>query len=53
MSEMHLVIAAILEKIERENKNNQIGVLIFVPGIGEIQDLEDYISKYFISQKNL
>ena len=24
-----------------------------MPGIGEIQDLEDYLSKYFISQKNL
>ena len=47
MSELFPVVAVILEKIEIENKSNKRGVLIFVPGIGEIQELEDYLNKIF------
>ena len=53
MTDLFPVVAAILEKIENQEKNNKKGVLIFIPGIGEIQDLEDYLSKYFINKKNL
>ena len=53
MIDLFPVVAAIIEKIENENKFNQKGVLIFVPGIGEIQDLQDYLSKYFINKNNL
>ena len=53
MIELFPVVAAILEKIENENKDNKKGVLIFIPGIGEIQELQDYLSKYFIYKNNL
>ena len=53
MVELFPIVAAILEKIENENKNNKKGVLIFIPGIGEIQELQDYLSKYFIYKNNL
>ena len=53
MTDLFPVVAAILEKIENQEKNNKKGVLIFIPGIGEIQDLQDYLSKYFINKKNL
>ena len=53
MSELFPVVSAILEKIENENKTNKKGVLIFVPGIGEIQELQDYLAKSFIYKNSL
>ena len=53
MSELFPVVAAIIEKIENENLDNKNGVLIFVPGIGEIQELQNYLLKYFIHKNNL
>ena len=53
MNELFPVVSAILEKIENENKTNKKGVLIFVPGISEIQELQDYISRCFVYKNNL
>jgi len=53
MNELFPVVTAILEKIESQNTNNKNGILIFIPGIGEIQELKDYLSKYFMNKNDL
>ena len=53
MNDLFPVVTAIIEKIEIQNADNKNGILIFVPGIGEIQELKDYLSKYFIDKNNL
>jgi len=43
------VVAAIIESIENNNSyNKKSGILIFIPGYGEIQDLLDYLTNHFI-----
>ena len=50
------VVTAIIENIEnnesKKTYNNKNGVLIFIPGYNEIQDLLDYLSNYFIQSDN-
>jgi ATP-dependent RNA helicase TDRD9 len=47
------VVAAIIESIENNNSyNKKSGILIFIPGFGEIQDLLDYLTNYFIEVNN-
>ena len=47
------VVTAIIESIENNNSyNKKSGILIFIPGFGEIQDLLDYLSNYFIETDN-
>ena len=47
------VVAAIIESIENNNSyNKKSGILIFIPGFGEIQDLLDYLTNYFIEANN-
>ena len=53
MMDLFPVVTAIIEKIEVQNSDNKNGILIFIPGIGEIQELKDYLSKYFVNNKNL
>ena len=50
MSDLFPVVAAILEKIENENPFNKKGVLIFIPGLAEIQDLQNYLENYFLQK---
>ena len=43
------VVAAIIESIENNNSyNKKSGILIFIPGYGEIQDLLEYLTNHFI-----
>ena len=53
MDELFPVVAAIIEKIENENPHCNNGVLIFVPGLAEIQELQDYLSRYFLNKNKL
>ena len=53
MDELFPVVAAIIEKIEHENPHCNNGVLIFVPGLAEIQELQDYLSRYFLNKNKL
>ena len=53
MDELFPVVAAIIEKIEKENPFCNNGVLIFVPGLAEIQELQDYLSRYFLNKNKL
>ena len=53
MDELFPVVACIIEKIENENNYNSNGVLIFVPGLGEIQELQSYLSRYFLNKTTL
>jgi len=53
MDELFPIVAALIEKIEKENKENFSGVLIFVPGLAEIQELQNYLSRYFLSKRSL
>ena len=46
------VVAGIIEKIEIDN-NSKNGILIFIPGFSEIQDLQDYLLKYFNDNQSL
>ena len=47
------VVAAIIESIESNNSyNKKSGILIFIPGYAEIQDLNEYLSNYFIEHNN-
>ena len=47
------VVAAIIESIENNNSyNKKSGILIFIPGYAEIQDLNEYLSNYFIEHDN-
>ena len=46
------VVAGIIEKTQKIDKNRR-GILIFIPGLGEIQDLHDYLANYFINSKDL
>ena len=39
------IVAGIIETI-KDNKGNS-GILIFIPGFGEIQDLQEYLTDYF------
>ena len=51
IKELFPVCASIIEKINEENKHNKNGILIFVPGLGEIHDLLDYLQKFFEQKK--
>ena len=43
------VVAGIIESIENNDSyNKQSGILIFIPGYGEIQDLLEYLTNYFL-----
>ena len=53
MKELFPVVAAIIELIEINNPNNYNGVLIFIPGLAEIEYLQEYLSKYFINTNKL
>ena len=53
MDELFPVVAAIIEKIENENPHCNNGILIFVPGLAEIQELQDYLSRYFLNKNKL
>ena len=46
------VVAGIIEKTKKIYKARS-GILIFIPGLGEIQDLHDYLTNYFIDSKDL
>ena len=46
------VVAGIIEKTQ-ETSEIRSGILIFIPGFGEIQDLHDYLTNYFIDNKDL
>ena len=47
------VVAAIIESIENNNSyDKNSGILIFIPGYGEIQDLLEYLTNYFIENDN-
>ena len=52
IKELFPVCASIIVKINEENKYNKNGILIFVPGLGEIHDLLDYLQKFFENKKN-
>ena len=51
--ELFPVVAGLIEKIENENPSNFSGVLIFVPGLAEIQELQNYLSRYFLNKTTL
>ena len=53
MDELFPIVAGIIEKIENENPGNYSGVLIFVPGLAEIQELQSYLSRYFLNKTTL
>ena len=53
MDELFPVVAGIIEKIENENPQSFNGVLIFVPGLAEIQELQNYLSRYFLNKNTL
>lgn len=53
MDELFPIVAALIEKIENENPTNFSGVLIFVPGLAEIQELQNYLSRYFLNKTTL
>ena len=47
------VVTAIIESIENNNAyNKKSGILIFIPGYNEIQDLNEHLSNYFIEHDN-
>ena len=47
------IVAGIIEKIEKEILYSKSGVLIFIPGLAEIQDLQDYLINYFLDNEKL
>ena len=52
IKELFPVCAALIEKICKENDENRNGILIFVPGLGEIHELLDYLQIYFENNKD-
>ena len=52
IKELFPVCASIIVKVSEENKNNKNGILIFVPGLGEIHELLEYLQNFFESKKN-
>ena len=46
------VVAGIIEKTENAYTSKR-GILIFVPGLGEIQDLHEYLTNYFGDNNDL
>ena len=52
LKELFPVCAALIEKINDENKHNKNGILIFVPGLAEIHDLLDYLQNFFEQKLN-
>ena len=47
------VVAAIIESIDNNiSYNKQSGILIFIPGFGEIHDLLDYLTNHFLEYDN-
>ena len=52
IKELFPVCASIIEKISQDNNSNKNGILIFVPGLGEIHELLDYLQKFFDKIKN-
>ena len=47
------VVAAIIESIDNNTSyNKNSGILIFIPGYGEIQDLLDFLTNHFIENDN-
>ena len=47
MKELFPVCAALIQKIDNENRNNKNGILIFIPGLAEILDLKEYLQNFF------
>ena len=41
MNELFPVVSRIIEKIENENAHSNNGILIFLPGLAELQELQD------------
>ena len=52
IKELFPVCAALIEKICKENDENRNGILIFVPGLGEIHELLDYLQIYLENNKD-
>ena len=52
IKELFPVCAALIQKINGENLDNKNGILIFVPGLGEIHDLLDYLQEFFEEKKD-
>ena len=52
IKELFPVCASIIVKISEENKNNKNGILIFLPGLGEIHELLEYLQNFFEFKKN-
>ena len=52
IKELFPICASIIEKISEENFSNKNGILIFVPGLGEIHELLDYLQKFFEKKKH-
>ena len=51
MKELFPICAALIEKINDENKHNKNGILIFIPGLAEIHQLLDYLQDFFEEKK--
>ena len=51
IKELFPVCAALIEKIDDENKHNKNGILIFIPGLAEIHQLLDYLQDFFEEKK--
>ena len=47
------VVAGIIELTEKMYVNSKKGILIFIPGFAEIQDLLEYLTNYFIDNYDL
>ena len=47
LKELFPICAALIKKIDYENYNNKNGILIFIPGLGEIFDLLNYLKEMF------
>ena len=46
------VVAGIIERIDKTHNDSQSGILIFIPGYSEIQELQEYLVTYFINNLN-
>ena len=51
MKELFPICAALIEKINDENRQNKNGILIFIPGLAEIHQLLDYLQDFFDEKK--
>jgi len=51
LKELFPLCAALIEKIDDENKHNKNGILIFIPGLAEIHQLLDYLQEFLEEKK--